>query len=91
MGTLKAPSATDRVTARRVDFDETHMFVQLTDGRTITVPVNTYRRLREATAEQRGKWELIGRGTGIHWEEIDEDLSIAGLLRDFGAVAGSSS
>jgi hypothetical protein len=45
-----------------------------------------YRRLREATPEQRSKWELIGRGTGIHWEDIDEDLSLAGLLRDFGAA-----
>jgi hypothetical protein len=63
------------------------MYVRLKDGRVISVPITAYRRLREATPEQRSKWELIGRGTGIHWNEIDEDLSVAGLLRDFGAVS----
>ncbi len=90
MSTLRAHRATDRLTAQSVNFDETYMYVHLTDGRTVVVPVNTYRRLREATPEQRNRWELIGRGTGIHWEDVDEDLSVSGLVRDFGAGAAHS-
>jgi hypothetical protein len=87
MSILKADRSTDRLLAKSVSFDECNMHVHLTDGRTVTVPVDTYRRLREATPEQRNQWELIGRGSGIHWEDIDEDLSVSGLVRDFGAVA----
>jgi len=59
------------------------------DGRTISVPIVWYPRLLHATAAQRGNWELIGAGYGIHWPEIDEDLSTAGLLR--GAPAPGAS
>jgi hypothetical protein len=55
--------------------------VVLADGRTITVPLAWFPRLLEATAKQRGEWELIGGGIGIHWEAIDEDISVASLLR----------
>jgi len=55
--------------------------VDLTDGRTITVPLVWFPRLLHATPEQRGKWELAGAGFGIHWPEIDEDISTDGLLR----------
>ena len=90
MSILKTDRATDRLLAQSVSFDECNMYLHLTDGRTVVVPVGTYRRLREATPEQRNQWELIGRGTGLHWEEIDEDLSVSGLVRDFGAVAVNS-
>jgi len=51
------------------------------DGRTITVPLTWYPRLLNALPEQRTKWEVCGGGYGIHWEEIDEDLSTEGMLR----------
>ena len=55
--------------------------VTLADGRTISVPLAWFPRLLEATPAQRAEWELIGGGIGIHWEAIDEDISIASLLR----------
>lgn len=67
-------------TAMLVDFDETSMHVHLTDGRVLSVPLEWFPLLRDATPEQRSQWRLIGGGVGIHWEELDEDLSVAGLL-----------
>ncbi|WP_425218019.1 DUF2442 domain-containing protein [Tumidithrix helvetica] len=55
--------------------------VDLMDGRTIIVPLTWYPRLLKATPEQRLKWKICGGGYGIHWEEIDEDLSTEGMLR----------
>lgn len=55
--------------------------VDLADGRTISVPLAWYPRLLEATPEQRQRWQIAGAGYGIHWPEIDEDLSTDGLLR----------
>lgn len=55
--------------------------VNLADGRTISVPLAWFPRLVEATADQRAEWELIGGGIGIHWEAIDEDVSVASLLQ----------
>ena len=54
--------------------------VDLTDGRTISVPLAWYPRLLHATAAERKKWRFIGKGEGIHWEDIDEDISVEGLL-----------
>jgi hypothetical protein len=64
-----------------VRFTEDAMSVDLADGRTIIVPLAWYPRLLRASAEQRENWELSGAGFGIHWPELDEDLSSAGLLR----------
>jgi hypothetical protein len=55
--------------------------VSLRDGRTISVPLTWYPRLLRATPGQRRKWKIAGGGYGIHWPEIDEDLSTEGLLR----------
>jgi hypothetical protein len=55
--------------------------VTLTDGRVVSVPLVWFPRLAEASARQRTGWELIGGGIGIHWEAIDEDISVASLLR----------
>ena len=55
--------------------------VDLMDGRTISVPLVWYPRLLNATPEQRQNWQLAGAGYGIHWPDVDEDLSSAGLLR----------
>ena len=73
---------------RNVHFTEETISVDLMDGRTITVPLVWYPRLLNATTDQRSQWEVCSGGFGIHWEEIDEDLSMEGLLR--GAPAPSS-
>jgi len=62
--------------------------VDLADGRSISVPLAWYPRLLRATAEQRSHWRIAGGGFGIHWPDIDEDLSSEGLLR--GAPAPNS-
>ena len=54
--------------------------VDLSDGRTISTPLGWYPRLAHASSEERAKWRLIGKGQGIHWEDLDEDISIDGLL-----------
>ena len=64
-----------------VHFAEYTLSVDLLDGRTITVPLAWYPRLLHATREQRANWETCGGGYGIHWPEVDEDLSTEGLLR----------
>jgi hypothetical protein len=61
--------------------DEHSLSVDLMDGRTISVPLAWYPRLLHAQPEQRSVWEIAGGGYGIHWPEIDEDLSTEGLLR----------
>ena len=78
MGTL-APNADERVAG--VSFDADRLIVDLMDGRTIAVPLAWYPRLERATPEQRTDWEVAGAGYGIHWPQIDEDLSVEGLLR----------
>lgn len=55
--------------------------VELADGREISVPLDWYPRLQEATPKERNDWTLIGGGLGIHWESLDEDVSVASLLR----------
>jgi hypothetical protein len=55
--------------------------IVLADGRTVSVPLAWFPRLLEATPKQRADWELIGGGIGIHWEAIDEDISVASLLQ----------
>ena len=60
--------------------DET-LSVDLMDGRTIMVPLAWYPRLLHATPEQRANWRIAGAGFGVHWPDIDEDLSTDGLLR----------
>jgi hypothetical protein len=55
--------------------------VVLSDGREISAPLAWFPRLLEATAKQRRGWELIGGGVGIHWEAVDEDISVASLLQ----------
>mgnify|MGYP003763442881 FL=1 len=57
------------------------LHVLLADGCVVAAPTEWYPRLRDATDEQRNNWRLIGRGVGIHWEDVDKDTSVAGLLR----------
>ena len=66
--------------AKSVDFDEAMMRVAFTDGRILCVPLAWFPTLRDATPEQRSRCEIGGGGVGLHWPEIDEDLSVAGLM-----------
>lgn len=64
-----------------VECDEDFLRVTLADGREVAVPLVWFPRLLEATPEQRNTWRFIGQGQGIHWPELDEDISVASLLR----------
>ena len=66
--------------AKAVRFDEDMMFVTLLDGRLIGVPIIWFPLLYEATPQQREKYEIGGGGVSLHWPDIDEDISVAGLL-----------
>lgn len=74
-----AGNAGERV--KHVHFTDDSVIVDLVDGRTITVPLAWYPRLLTATPEQRVNWSIGGGGFGIHWPDVDEDLSTEGLLR----------
>ena len=74
-----APEVEPRAVAVEVSEDE--LCVQLADGRRLAVPLVWFPRLLHATAAERAKFELVGGGIGIHWPEVDEDLSVEGLLR----------
>ena len=78
----KIPSAQD------VNVTDDTLRVDLGDGRTISVPLAWFPRLVHATANERNNWRLIGSGEGIHWENLDEDNSIEGLLA--GHASGES-
>ena len=62
--------------------------VELSDGRTLSVPLAWFPRLAHASSAERKHWRLIGRGVGIHWEDLDEDISVEGLLA--GKASGES-
>ena len=68
-------------TAVNVAVKDDRLVVILADGRELAAPLAWFPRLLEATAEQRGNWRLIGHGHGIHWPDVDEDISVASLLR----------
>ena len=71
---------TFEASAKRVWFDSENLWVGLTDGRQLSIPLAYFPRLLNATPEQRGRYEMSGGGTGLHWEGIDEDISVPGLL-----------
>ena len=66
--------------AESVSVTEDSLSVDLSDGRTVSVPLAWFPRLLHATREERENWRLIGKGQGIHWKDIDEDISVEGLL-----------
>jgi len=68
------------VTANQVWFTDNKMYVMLHDGRELGVPLEWFPKLRDCTEAERLNFRFIGNGIGIHWEELDEDLSVAGLL-----------
>ena len=68
-------------TAVDVTVMDDRLVVILADGRELAIPLAWFPRLLEATPEQRRNWRFIGRGHGIHWPDVDEDISVASLLR----------
>ncbi|MCL4834473.1 MAG: DUF2442 domain-containing protein [Caldilineaceae bacterium] len=68
------------MTVQNVKVSEDTLLVDLSDGRSIGVPLAWYPRLWHATEAERANWRLIGRGVGIHWPELDEDISAEGLV-----------
>ncbi len=72
------------ISPKKIQFDEYNMWVTLSDARTLGVPLAWFPRLMHASAEQRSRFELSARG--IHWDELDEDISVDGLLAGRGDV-----
>ncbi len=77
MSTLISKPIADAVD---VAFNDDELLVTLVDGRRVSAPLAWFPRLLRATPAQRANWRLIGRGVGIHWDEIDEDVSVKSLL-----------
>jgi len=77
--------------ARSLTVNDESLAVDLTDGRTIAVPLAWFPRLAHATPAERANWRLIGAGSGIHWPEIDEDISVESLLAGRGSVESPAS
>lgn len=75
-------------TAERVHVSEDTLSVELSDGRTISAPLAWFPRLLHGRPRERSDWRLIGRGQGIHWNSLDEDISVEGLLA--GRASGES-
>ncbi len=71
---------------KHVSFDAKYLTVDLMDGRRVSTPLVWYPRLAAATAQQLESWEICGGGNGVHWEQLDEDLSIEGMLRGIPAA-----
>lgn len=86
MSTLKVEQRDTK--AQHVKVTEDTLTVDLLDGRTISVPLAWFPRLLDATTKERANWRLIARGEGIHWSDLDEDISIDGLLQ--GRPSGES-
>ena len=75
-----AARSTSDSRARAVEVTSDEIVAHLADGRTISVPLAWSWRLSDATSEQRQRYELIGDGEGIHWPDVDEDISVRGML-----------
>ncbi len=76
---------------QQVEVTDAALVVQLSDGRQISVPITFYPRLMHGTPEERARWELIGRGTGIHWPELDEDISVESICMGWPSQEGRES
>ena len=72
------------ISAIDLSFDDSMMWLELSDGRKFSVPLACFPRLLRATPEQRLQYEMSGNGSGLHWEALDEDISVEGLLKGVG-------
>jgi len=73
-------SSVSEAKAQKLWFDEDNLWISLFDGRTLSVPLAYFPRLRKATPIQLQKFEISGGGIGLHWDDLDEDISVPGLL-----------
>ena len=80
MSTSTSPTEIGEARAQRVRLTEDSLIVDLVDGRTIAVPLSWYPRLAHGSDAERSRWRFIGDGEGIHWPDLDEDISVEGLL-----------
>ena len=80
--------ATEPAAAKNVRVTDRALIVELRDGRVVSVPLAWYPRLAEGSPVERRQWELLGPGIGIHWPDLDEDISVEGLLQ--GLPSGES-
>ena len=80
MSTSPLQSDLAEARAQRVSVTEDTLTVELVDGRTVSVPITWYPRLAHGSPAERENWRLIGEGEGIHWPDLDEDISVEGLL-----------
>lgn len=78
---MSTPAIEVNPLAQKVSFTDNDLVVELVDGRTVSVPLIWFPTLANATLQQLNKFELLGDGEGIHWPDLDEDLSVSGLLR----------
>jgi hypothetical protein len=77
--------------AKRLTVSDDSLVVDLADGRTIAAPLGWFPRLVHATVEERANWRIIGDGSGIHWPDLDEDISVESLLAGRGSAESSES
>lgn len=75
---------------KSVGFPGNALKVEFSDGRSIELPLNLFAKLRDASAEHRGEWRLIGKGLGVHWEFVDEDISLENLLLAHSRIKGET-
>ena len=75
------------ISAKTVSFDEHTMWVELSDGRTLGIPLAWFPRLLHASAEERKQCRISYSGKGLHWDDLDEDISVEGLIAGRGATA----
>ena|SRR5713226_8156031 len=80
MSTSPSPIDISQARAQRMSLTDDTLVVELVDGRTIAVPLTWYPRLAHGTHAERANWRLIGEGEGLHWPDLDEDISVEGLL-----------
>jgi hypothetical protein len=77
---MQANISIENLKVENVWFNQSKIFFDLAQGLTVGAPLHWFPRLAKATDEQRSKWRLIANGLGVHWEEIDEDLSAEGMF-----------
>jgi uncharacterized protein DUF2442 len=83
--------ATETALAKRVRVTDETLIVGLRDGRSVSVPLKWYPRLAEGRPSERRRWQLIGPGIGIHWPDLDEDISLEALLLGLGSNESAAS
>lgn len=88
---MATSSLTETAAVKNVRVTDRFLIVELRDGRVLSVPLGWYPRLAEGSPRERRNWEILGPGTGIHWPDLDEDISVEGLLQGLPSNESSGS